>query len=216
MSYVNRACALYLQHSCRIFFPHRSFDQLQEIIEISFDVLINKVKLFKNHKQTQLRALCLNSYLLKSSKFRKDMIGYFQENNGIDGYMAYLKKYNNDSDMAIQILFSLSSLLKQNIAAKLSFVKENGVDLILDCLDPSSHQYVIYNATFCLLYLVRNFYDGIEQLCDYESAEDYSFTKVCLQLMSMYKNNSTVHRAIQKNFITIFITLSKTEKAEKC
>ena len=31
----------------------------------------------------------------------------------------------------------------------------------------------------------------------------------------MYKNNSTVHRAIQKNFITIFITLSKTEKSRE-
>ena len=214
-------CHMSIEHALYIyyivaeyFFPHRSFEQLQEIIEITFDVLINKVKVFKNHKQTQLRALCLNSYLLKHSKFRKGMIGYFQENNGINGYMAYLKKYNNDSDMAIQILFSLSSLLKQNVAVKLSVIKENGVDSILDCLDPSAHQYVIYNASFCLLYLVRNCYDGIEQVCDYESAEDYSFTKVCLHLMSMYKNNSAVHRAIQKNFITIFITLSKTRKSK--
>ena len=73
---------------------------------------------------------------------------------------------------------------------------------------------MIYNGTFCLLYLLNDCYDGIEQLCDYESAEDYSFTKLSLNLLTTYQNNSSIHRAIQKNIMSIFLLLSKIKNGK--
>ena len=197
------------------YFPNQKFSTCENVVNLSFQILFFKAKMFKAFESTQLQVFKVNGYLLKDANCRTKMIQYFEENDGMEGYLAYLKKYSNNSDICIQILFSLASMLKRNITSKLSCIKGNGIDLIIDCLHGNAHQHVIYNASFCLVYLLNECYDGIEQLCDYESAEEYSFTKLALNLLTTYQNNSSIHRAIQKNIMNIFLMLSKIKRSKE-
>ena len=188
---------------------------VKDLFKLCCDILFTKEgrKLFRGRKNFHYYSFRLLCNVFRSRPIINGVVHDDKEDR-VGDILGYLKAYNTHTKLSVLILYCVCMMLQgNNLQAKVLVCEKQGLDLIIDTMFNDSQGVILYGS-YALMYLTASYFEGIELVCEYESAEDYPLTKMFVKFLGIFKQSSQMHKSIQVNILSILVSMHKSPKGK--